>query len=177
MVLVPLVGAFAGGMCIGWASTPYSLAWEQRFPRRAAWMAAAGPGANFAIALLALLALRTGLGLDVFAAADSVNYGRYVVSVDPFADNIGRFLSILLTLNVFLGLFNLLPIPPLDGASVLTLVLGDDLGARLRAVSRTPGVSMIGFLGLMLMFRYAGRVFDPGFAFLLRLVHPEFSYA
>ena len=48
MVIMPLLGAFSYGWPIGWASTPYDPRWEQRYPRRAAWMAAAGPAVTMA---------------------------------------------------------------------------------------------------------------------------------
>ena len=37
-----------------------------------------------------------------------------------------RFLSILFVLNLLLGTFNLLPVPPLDGHNVITLLMSDD---------------------------------------------------
>jgi hypothetical protein len=49
MVVIPIISfLFSGGM-IGWASAPYDPSWERRHPRRAAWMALAGPAANFSI--------------------------------------------------------------------------------------------------------------------------------
>ena len=68
----------------------------------------AGPASNFVIALAGVVAFR-------FAY--------------PFADTTFdvpfslRFLYMLVTVNVVLGVFNLLPIPPLDGSSLLSLVL------------------------------------------------------
>jgi hypothetical protein len=46
---------------MGWASAPYDAAWADRHPRRAAWMALAGPAGNMAVALLAFAALCTML--------------------------------------------------------------------------------------------------------------------
>src|SRR5437763_130762 len=43
MLLVPLLTAFTNGWAMGWASAPYDPRWADRHPRRAAWMAAAGP--------------------------------------------------------------------------------------------------------------------------------------
>ncbi|HOB35148.1 MAG TPA: site-2 protease family protein [Bacillota bacterium] len=62
-------------------------------------VAAAGPAANFALALLA------GLGLATF---DLLGWG-----------GLAWFFFYLLLLNVYLGLFNLLPVPPLDGSKIL----------------------------------------------------------
>src|SRR5690348_11364762 len=57
MVIVPLISLISGGGVIGWASAPYDPAWQQRHPRRAAWMSLAGPAANLALVLIAVLAI------------------------------------------------------------------------------------------------------------------------
>ncbi|HKC50693.1 MAG TPA: site-2 protease family protein, partial [Myxococcota bacterium] len=54
MVVIPVLTVFTRGFPMGWASTPFDPQWEEQYPRRAAWMALAGPAANFAMALLAL---------------------------------------------------------------------------------------------------------------------------
>ena len=53
MLIVPLVTSLTQGWAIGWASCPYDPRWAERYPRRAALMAAAGPFGNFLIALVA----------------------------------------------------------------------------------------------------------------------------
>ena len=68
----------------------------------------AGPAANFVVALVSVIALRivyptTGLTFDV-----------------PFSL---KLLYTLVAVNVLLGVFNLLPIPPLDGSTLLSIVL------------------------------------------------------
>ena len=68
----------------------------------------AGPAANFVVALLSVIALRiaypeSGLSFDV-----------------PFSL---RLLYALVAVNVILGVFNLLPIPPLDGSTLLSIIL------------------------------------------------------
>src|SRR5437016_5163756 len=49
---------FTNGWAVGWASTPYDPVWASNYPRRAATMAAAGPGGNLLIAMLAFGAIR-----------------------------------------------------------------------------------------------------------------------
>jgi Zn-dependent protease len=172
MLIMPIL-AISQGWCAGWASTPYDPLWEQRHPRRAAWMAAAGPGANLLIAVAVLLLLRLGLMSGTFGAPASVSYS-YLVSADTqFIENVGRFLSILLTLNVFLFLLNLVPIPPFDGGAVVTLLFPDDLALRVREVTRGGG---FGIVILILVFVFFGRLFGPVFSFILRMVHPEYAY-
>jgi len=173
MVIMPLLGAFSYGWPIGWASTPYDPRWEQRYPRRAAWMAAAGPGANLLLALLALVLLRLGLAAGIFDPPPTVTFSMLVAANTPLLNICGRLLSMLLTLNVILLLFNLIPFPPLDGASVLVLVLPEDMGIRLRETLRGGGFA-IG--GLLLAWYLFAQVIRPVWALLLRLVHPELVY-
>jgi Zn-dependent protease len=74
----------------------------------AAMVGLAGPAANFVLALAAVVGLRI----------------VYPSAVDAFdVDFSVILLDMLVTLNVVLGVFNLLPIPPLDGSRLLSLVL------------------------------------------------------
>ena len=173
MVLIPVLTALTQGWCIGWASTPYDPRWERRHPRRAAWMAAAGPGANFALAVLALLALRAGLELGWFDAPARISFGQLVAASTLPVEALGRILSILLVLNVILGLFNLIPVPPLDGATAVALLLPEDTGLRFREVLRT---GRAGLVGLLLAWFLFAQAIGPVFALILRLVHPEVDY-
>ncbi len=173
MVVMPLLGALSYGWPIGWASTPYDPRWEQRYPRRAAWMAAAGPGANLLLALLALVLLRLGLATGVFDAPAMIGFSRLVVADTPLMEGCGRLLSMLLTLNVILLLFNLIPFPPLDGAAVMMLVLPEDTALRVRETLRTGGFA---FGGLLLSWFLFAQAIGPVWRSLLRLVHPDLVY-
>ena len=74
----------------------------------AAMVGLAGPAANFVLALIAVVALR-------------IVYPTAVTAFD--VDFSVILLDMLVTLNVVLGVFNLLPIPPLDGSTLLSLAL------------------------------------------------------
>jgi Zn-dependent protease len=68
----------------------------------------AGPAANFVLALVSVVALRI-----VYQPAD--------LTFD--VDFTLRLLDTLVAVNVILGVFNLLPIPPLDGSTLLSILL------------------------------------------------------
>lgn len=79
------------------------------------WVAIAGPVTNFAMAILSALVLR-GLGLISEAGAPA---GGAALVLEPLKLMAGFSLYI----NVILGVFNLVPIPPLDGGRVMTGIL------------------------------------------------------
>ena len=175
MLVVPLLTALTQGWAIGWASVPYDPAWEERYPRRAALMAAAGPAANLLIALLAFAGLKLGLALGTFQAPAIAHFNAVVepTSAGFALEYLARVRSILLTLNVLLAVFNLLPLPPLDGAAVVGLLVPERLAHRLIAFARAPGFSMIGLLIAWQVFpRFAG----PLVHLVLGLLHPQANY-
>jgi Zn-dependent protease len=173
MLVVPLLTALTQGWALGWASAPFDPLWADRHPRRAALMAAAGPAANFLLALLAWTALRIGLAVDYFDAPDTFRYSQLVVQAAGDPKGLGALLaqalSVLLMLNVLLGTFNLLPLPPLDGASAISLLLPEDLAARFRAATRSPMFSMI---GLLLAWRAFPLLSRPLFRLVISSLHP-----
>ena len=104
--LVPLLGYLAGGFIIGWAKpvpfNPYNL-------RNARWgeslVAIAGPLSNIALAVVFGLIIRFASGY-AFLNQSFLNLAGFVVLI-----------------NITLAIFNLVPIPPLDGSKILFAVL------------------------------------------------------
>jgi Zn-dependent protease len=174
MVIVPLITALTQGWTLGWASAPYDPEWAERHPRRAALMAAAGPAGNLLIAIVVFALLRIGMTTGVFAPPDQVTLDRLVESA-VISDPLGLFafaatgLSVLLTLNVLLFAFNLLPLPPLDGASVLTLALPERAARRVREFATMPGMS---FVGILAAWRFFPMLSEPVFGALVAWLHP-----
>lgn len=112
-VVFPLVSMVSGLPLIGWAKpVPVDLrnlgaGWRQK------WMliAAAGPASNLVIAAAAAIVFRLmpGGGLD----GESIGSGSLVP----------RTLLRLVDLNILLAVFNMIPVPPLDGGNVLSGLL------------------------------------------------------
>jgi Zn-dependent protease len=174
MLVVPLLTALSQGWAIGWASTPYDPRWAARYPKREALMAAAGPAGNLIIAAVALVLLRAGLAAGWFTAPASVNFDSVVAGPSGEPSLAGIVLSIFLVLNVLLAVFNMIPLPPLDGASVIGLALPPDLSRRMRELSGTP---MFQIAGLLIAWRLFPALVEPLFVALLKLVHPALSYS
>lgn len=174
MLVVPLVTSLTQGWAMGWASAPYDPRWASRHPQRAALMAAAGPAGNLVIAVAALVALRVGLMEGWFIAPEHVSFESLVAAANPRAGFAAILLSVLLVLNVFIGLFNLLPLPPLDGSAIVSVLLPDEYAERFRRLESNPATSM---MGLLIAWKVFPLLTGSLFSILLRLVHPHESYS
>ena len=130
----------------GWAKPVPVSAWRFRDPRRGmALVAAAGPLMNFFLAWLG------ALRFTACRAADTTR-GPAV-----------SFIQLFMLVNLGLGLFNLIPIPPLDGGRIAVGILPAAAGRRLgadgarraghRAADRVPAACLL---------REFGIQFDPG---------------
>jgi len=172
-VLFPVITWFLNDWMMGWASAPFDPAWRRAYPRRAAAMAAAGPAANLLLALLAFGVLKVLLGADVFTVPLEVDIERLVEPARAFRESfwsapLAMGLSIALSLNLLLFLFNLLPLPPLDGSSILAGLLPGSAGRQLESLWRNPALSL---LGLFLAWRFFGRIYSPVFKGMLDLLY------
>ena len=171
-VVVPLISFFLGGWMIGWASAPYDPSWAQKYPRRAAWMAAAGPAANFIIVVVTFIIIKIGLAGSTFVApnADELRLSTIVMAQSGIWSGLAKLLSILFILNLILFIFNLFPVPPLDGSGVITLFMPPETARRFNAFLRQP---MYAMLGIVIAWRLFGRVFREIFVFAFNLIHPN----
>src|SRR5215831_10811986 len=133
MVVFPILTYFMGGWMMGWASAPYDPNWAARYPRQAAWKSLAGPAANFLLAIVAGILIHVGLLAGVFAHPESLRFSQIVSATsDGLAAGAAAFVSILFSLNLLLGTFNLIPLPPLDGFSAIGVLLPEEAARRLQ---------------------------------------------
>src|SRR5579871_73569 len=171
MVVVPIISFALGGWMIGWASAPFDPEWQHRHPRRSAWMALAGPAANLALVLGAAIAIRVGIAAGYFRAPEFLQGFSGVVmpagSADP--NFLTSALSILFILNVLLGAFNLLPVPPLDGHAGIMALMPEDTARRY--LDWLKQSSNFALLGLVVAWTLFDKIFDPIFAFALRSLY------
>jgi Zn-dependent protease len=103
--------ALGGGILFGWAKpTPVNPV-NMRYGRRGhALVAFAGPASNLVVAVVVAIPLRLIIHNN--------DWGRFVVQ-NPLLEMFFDAALLLLSLNILLFIFNLVPIPPLDGWSVL----------------------------------------------------------
>jgi Zn-dependent protease len=154
-VVAPILSFLVGGWMIGWASAPYDPEWAERHPRRAAWMALAGPAANLLLVLVAAIAIRGGLWAGLFTPPDRLRMSVVTLGAAPgVLDCLARTVSLLFSLNLVLFVFNLIPMPPLDGSGALPLVMSEETARGYQALA-----GRLGMMGILV----AWQVFDPIF--------------
>ena len=133
-ILFPLVSLVAShfGMLFGWAKpTPVDPRNFKRPVMDDILTAVVGPLSNFVIAtaslvLLALISSTSPLGHMLVANAGSYQY-RLLTPPNSFLTPLVLFLYTNMGLNILLGVFNLIPIPPLDGSHVLRHFLAEPI--------------------------------------------------
>lgn len=175
LILAPILSFVWWGWMMGWASAPYDPHWGRRHPRRWAMMALAGPSANLALALIAFVIIKALLASGTFQLPTG-EFNMFSHLIEPVGQvgprsplrAIAMLLSVMLSLNVLLALFNLMPVLPLDGASVLQGLFPDSIGRLYDSMRSMP---MIELLGLLVAWNLFPRISEPAFALLLRLVY------
>lgn len=175
MILFPILSYATAGWMMGWASAPYDPYWAQRHPKRAAWMSLAGPCANFALVLVAAAGIHIGIQAGIFEHPNSINFSRIVAARAEGLPTLGAdFLSVLFSLNLLLGTFNLVPVPPLDGFSVLGLFMSEESARKLEAMGQQ--IAPYAFLGLIVAWQVFDHLYSPIFSFALTLLYPSVGY-
>lgn len=158
-LLFPAIAFFTGAPVIGWAKpTPVNpLRWRNK---RVAnfWVSVAGVICNFIIAIVAGIIIRLlySFGLLEISGGGLVPAGTDSMIALGAVDLLWGFF----TLNVALGVFNLLPIPPLDGSKVLQSILPESFESGFEALER------FGFMLLIL------AMFTGVFTIIFRVVMP-----
>lgn len=167
MILVPLATFFlaGGGWMIGWASAPFNPYWAARHPKRSCLMSLAGPLSHLPIVIFSFTVMYIGLRNGFFGPMQP-GLGMYPVATGTGGNLswvLATVLNVAFRLNLVLFIFNLLPLPPLDGSEVWYLFVKSEAG-RLRMRHQAGAYS---FAGIMLAWWLFPRVFNPVFSFLV----------
>ncbi len=175
MIAVPIISFILGGWMIGWASVPYDPEWAYNNPKSSAKMSAAGPAANLVLALFAALVIRIGMSYGVFFPPDSIDYTHVIESTQGgFFTTAASFINVFFSLNLLLFIFNLLPIPPLDGSGIVPFFLSDERAQRYLNFIHNQSFSFIGIIVAWNLFDY---IYDPlHLAFINILFFPDAHY-
>ncbi|MBW6463356.1 MAG: site-2 protease family protein [Bacillota bacterium] len=140
-IMILLVG-------FGWAKpvpiNPYNFSQYRKGLR---WVSFAGPMVNFALGFLTLLLLnllvRAGLQSGLFL----------------------QFIVVLMQLNILLGIFNLIPIPPLDGSKILMSFLPDSYLGFYRQLERYAPLILLA----LILTRTLGLIIFPLYNTIMNL--------
>ncbi len=171
-VVIPILSFALSGWIMGWASAPYDPLWRMRYPKRAAGMALAGPLANFALVLLAVIGIVIGAQTGFFHKPESGSAIRFTSIITANGEGLPgvlvKFFSILFSLNLLLATFNLLPLPPLDGHTAVGLFISENAARSFYEFTQNPNFALLGILMAWRIFDY---VFSPVFRTALRLLY------
>ena len=170
MVVVPLLSFVSGGWMIGWASTPYDPYWAQAYPKQAALKTLAGPAANLILMLIAAILIHIGISAKIFHPP--VMLGGFTTVVEAYEDGLPTGLavlvSILFTLNLVLLIFNLIPVPPLDGTAIGEFIFQGETLYKYRLLMTHPSLRIFGiFIAWMVM----SRIYAPIHIYALKILY------
>jgi Zn-dependent protease len=154
-ILLPLVAAVSGAPLLGWAKpVPVRTRGLKNVRRDFLLIAAAGPASNLLLAM---------------AGAGVWHILRNVVGADGSIDPNGPIVYLLdrfILLNLILAVFNMIPVPPLDGGNVLASLLPPALSFKFEQV-RPYGIFV---LYALLLTGALTHIIQPPLGFLVRLL-------
>jgi Zn-dependent protease len=133
-LLFPAIAFFTGAPLLGWARpTPVNpLRWREK--RKANfWVSIAGILGNLAIAIVVGIVIRVlyHAGHNPFAESDTT------------IDAVFALLRVFFQMNVGLAVFNLFPIPPLDGSKILASILPESFGSAIESIEQYGFILLI----------------------------------
>jgi len=158
LAITAVFSALGGGILFGWAKpTPVNPV-NMRYGRRGhALVAFAGPASNLVVAVMVAIPLRIAL---------SNGEWWFTIRTTPLLNLVAEAGLLLLSLNILLFIFNLLPIPPLDGWSVLKGIVPQSTARQLMELEiRYASVIPMLFMGLIVI------IFVTGGSFLSPLIY------
>ncbi|MGH9941148.1 MAG: site-2 protease family protein [Pyrinomonadaceae bacterium] len=163
-LLFPAISFFTGAPLLGWARpTPINpLRWRNK---RVAnfWVSIAGILGNFTIAIVVGIVILALFHAEQIGIIPDRRYyaGLIAASPDsPIMEGVAKLLQSFFVMNVGLGVFNLFPIPPLDGSKILASVLPP---------SFEPAINAVEQYGFILLFV---AVFTGVFGVIFRFIIP-----
>jgi len=170
---VPIFAYLTSGWMLGWASAPYDPEWAQKYPRRSAIMALAGPVSNLLLVVISIVIIKAGFQFGIFDYPEIIDYSTVTYSTDNVYELITIFLSILFSLNLVLFIFNLLPFPGFDGGHALLLFAPKARVDSIQTFMNRPKLIIFSLGAGWLLFDF---IFEPIHLFFVNLLYPGIVY-
>jgi len=168
MVVLPLISLFIIGWPMGYASAPFDPVWAERHHKRAAIMSLAGPMSNLCIAVLCIIVMYTGLKGSWFFPGQHIYFQVVTAEQGSLLWGLTTLLSMLLLMNLLMFVINILPIPPLDGSTVIPLFLNAKQTQRYQAFIQKPVFSLVGMFMIFYLIKY---IYPPVHRLALSIVY------
>ncbi len=112
--------------------------------------------------------------VGIFFAPESLTFSHIVGSNEiGLYQIVASFLSLLFSLNLLLFLFNLLPVPPLDGSGIIPFFLSHETAQRYMTLLYN---SPAGFFGLFLAWNVFKYLYSPMHLVAINLLYPGLHY-
>lgn len=166
-ILLPLIGSLLGGWLIGWARPvqfqPHRFNKNVDVRRGITAVAAAGPISNVVLLIFCALLMK---GMTLVLPLETIQN-------TPLWMGIGSFLAFMIYINTILAVFNLMPIPPLDGFHILSNVLHPN--SQIVEFMRNYQLLFF-FLAIFVIFRF---IIGPAFSLVmmfLRLIDATYLF-
>jgi Zn-dependent protease len=168
-IVVPLILSFTGGIMFGWAKpVPVNPGRLNNPMDDHPKVAAAGPISNLILALVFAVLLGVTLAVGGYPAPAPGGHGE---------PSLLRFLFTMfqtgVMINVVLAVFNLLPLPPLDGSWIMSRFLPPEARANYENLRRYGMLIVIGFL-MAVRYTPLGALFSKA---IMAVINPFFQIA
>ena len=154
-IILPLVLVIIGAPPFGWAKPVPVNPLNLRNPRRDnLWISAAGPASNLTVAAFSLLAIvllkLISPGVVVFLRSFLSGRGEFPRGFYPL-EGLALILFYGVLINTYLAVFNLIPVPPLDGSGVLMGLLSQEASQKYERLRPYGFLIVMGliYLGLL----------------------------
>jgi len=164
-ILLPLLLVLLNsGILFGYAKpVPINPGYFRNYRKGIRYSSLAGPATNFILAII--------LGLIYSLMIYILKVSGHPIDEIMLATDIGnRILQILFSMvyfairiNIFLGIFNFIPIPPLDGANILATFLPGN------AMYKYLSIGRFGFIVVFAFIYFIGRYIGPAIGFLMNI--------
>lgn len=163
-VLVPILLAMSGaGVIFGWAKPVPINAFNFKDPKKDMVLVSfAGPLSNFLLAAALALVLRVLLWFP----------GPESLMGSPVGQPVAAMLLMGVRISIYLGVFNLIPVHPLDGSHILEGLLPTEQSKAYSRLSRYGPI----FLILLLFTGVLTAIIYPVYAFIFRIIRGIFGF-